>query len=111
MHLRPDPLGYCASTPLITSGRRRRRVGRFARQYICFAFTPKLIGVETVVMTALPQQFFVSAGLLDFPLGDDENSIRPTDGAEAMGDHETDAPCEHRFQTALDELFGFGVDG
>ena len=82
----------------------------FARKHGFFALAAELVGVEFVVVAAIAQQLFVRAAFLDLALGDDENSIRPTDGAETVRNDETDAPGEHGLETTLDELLRLRVD-
>ncbi len=47
----------------------------------------------------------------DLDFFDNEDATCCADGGEPVGDDEADAAMEDRFQTLLDQLLGFGIDG
>ena len=55
------------------------------------------------------EQFFMGAGLQNFPLPYDKDPIRHADGGHAVGDEETGAPLHGVKHRLLDALFGGDV--
>ena len=52
----------------------------------------------------------MGAGLGDAPAADDKDLVRAADGGQAVRHDEAGAPCQHRLDGVLDELFRLGVD-
>lgn len=73
-------------------------------------FCAVLMGVQAVIISAQRQQLVVGAGLGDAPAADDKDLVRAADGGQAVRHDEAGAPCQHRLDGVLDELFRLGVD-